>query len=80
MGLRIGLENDLSYHSVVPRRTSGGGGWREVWPGLRSRMFDWGIRQTTSSLVKCLCEGQRWIILFCMACDKQERVTSFCFC
>lgn len=42
MGLRIGPERDLG--SLVAGRRRGGGGRREVWPGLRSGIYDWGIR------------------------------------
>lgn len=62
MGLRIGPELDLGYRSMVAGRTRGGGGWRKVWPGLRSGIYDGGIRWTTASLVKCLYGGRRWII------------------
>lgn len=53
MGLWIGL--DLSYHRMVNERTRvGDGGWwggEKSGPGLRSRIYAWGIR------CLCVCVG-----------------------
>lgn len=47
-----GVKDRAGEGSVLPKHggwkneggVEGGSKWREVWPGLRSGMYDWGIR------------------------------------
>lgn len=68
MGLRIGPERDPGDCGMMAGRTRGGGGSEEAWPGLRSGIYDWGIRWTTVSLVQCLCGGTKMDNLTVFAC------------